>query len=285
MWLKDLSHIFLDLGKHADQITTLEDSSLFRNYLCYRVEERVETKQKTRLFYHMQKNFHVLNIKTGEVVWDLPNCEKIFFAGQLASDLKSVEFEYRKIKLRQPDESESDFEADASEGEENTEHVKLVLEDEDSENGDSDAEADPDHFKALTKGIMVVKSSEEEVTPEKKTDEKKEEEGGDGEKGDKDAGEEEKAEKEKKVLMKFFRVYFPQWRKKVSKKRLFWETSFEIKAATSNAAKAPEALLLTDDADKKAGPVAELKEENKVLMSSDNDCSILALIVKGLRGD
>lgn len=44
IWLKDLSHSFVDLGPHADQIMTLEDSSLFRNYLCYRVEERIETK-------------------------------------------------------------------------------------------------------------------------------------------------------------------------------------------------------------------------------------------------
>ena len=62
----------------------------------------------------MQKNFHVLDIKTGKVVWDLPDCENVFFAGQLAASLKSVEFEYRKIKMRKPDESESDFEADNS---------------------------------------------------------------------------------------------------------------------------------------------------------------------------
>lgn len=40
-----------------------------------------------------------------------------------------------------------------------------------------------------------------------------------------------------------------------------------------------------DEGGAKKGPVAELKESNEVLMSSDNDCSILALIVKGLRGD
>jgi len=48
----------------------------------------------------MQKDFHVINIKTGESVWDLPDCENVFFAGQLASKLKSVEFSQRKIKLR-----------------------------------------------------------------------------------------------------------------------------------------------------------------------------------------
>ena len=30
IWLKDLSHSWVDLGPHADQIMTLEDSSLFR---------------------------------------------------------------------------------------------------------------------------------------------------------------------------------------------------------------------------------------------------------------
>ena len=44
VWLKDLSHIFLDLGEHADLITSLDDSSLFRNYLCYKVEKRIENK-------------------------------------------------------------------------------------------------------------------------------------------------------------------------------------------------------------------------------------------------
>ena len=245
IWLKDLSHTWLDLGPHADQITTLEDSSLFRNYLCYRVEQRIETKQKTRLFYHIQKNFHVLNIKTGEVVWDLPDCENVFFAGQLASKLKSVEFVPRKIKLRKPDESESEFEAEGSDSE--AEACKLVLEDEDTD--DEEVEFDEDGFKKLSKGIMVIKSNEEEVVPPaaEKDKEKNDEEKGEEDKAgdDKDAGDEEKAEKDKKVLMKFFRAYFPQWRKKVSKKRMFWQTSIEVKS-TQTSSKTPDTLLLDD---------------------------------------
>ena len=84
--------------------------------------------------------------------------------------------------------------------------------------------------------------------------------------------------------MKFFRAYFPQWRKKISKKRLFWETSIEVKVAPVSSSKEPATLLLDDDK-AKTGPVAELKEENPVLITSDNECSILSLIIKGSKGE
>lgn len=35
----------------------------------------------------------------------------------------------------------------------------------------------------------------------------------------------------------------------------------------------------------KKGPAAELKEQNQLSMVSDNECSILALIIKGLKGE
>jgi len=98
---------------------------------------------------------------------------------------------------------------------------------------------------------MVIRSSEEEITPpapekdDKKEEDKEEDKAGE----DKDAAGEEKAEKEKKVLMKFFRAYFPQWRKKVSSKRMFWEASFEVKNVQASSAKQPETLLLEDGDD------------------------------------
>jgi hypothetical protein len=229
----------------------------------------------------------VLNIKTGEVVWDLPNCENVFFAGQLAADLSSVEFEHRKIKLRKPDEEESDFEAEGSDEGEMTEKTKLVTEDEGSDDDKIPSDFDEDRLRALTKGIMVIKAVEEEVEPpkvEKEEKEEKKDESKEKKPDDKDADEKDKKEKDKKVLMKFFRAYFPQWRKKISKKRLFWETSIEVKIAPVSSSKEPATLLLDDDK-AKTGPVAELKEENPVLITSDNECSILSLIIKGLKGE
>lgn len=81
---------------------------------------------------------------------------------------------------------------------------------------------------------MVIKSSEEEVTPQKdEKDEKEEKKEAEADKdaADKDAGDDDKEAKDKKVLMRFFRAYFPQWKKKVSKKRMFWECSIEVKNA------------------------------------------------------
>ena len=77
----------------------------------------------------MQKNFHVIDFKTGKSVWNMGACEKVFFAGQLASNLKSVRFIKRKIKLRKADEPDSDFDEEASD-EENAATTKLTCEDE-----------------------------------------------------------------------------------------------------------------------------------------------------------
>jgi hypothetical protein len=44
VWLHDLSHEFLDLGPDADKIESLEDSSLFKDFLCYAIKRRVEIK-------------------------------------------------------------------------------------------------------------------------------------------------------------------------------------------------------------------------------------------------
>ena len=59
--------------------------------------------------------------------------------------------------------------------------------------------------------------------------------------------------------MKYFRVYFPIWKKKVKENRLIWETSFEVKNAAASTSKSPANLILNDlDDGKKKEPVAEL---------------------------
>ena len=44
VFLKDLTHQFLDLGPDAKLIDNLKDSSLFQNYLCYQIREKVEMR-------------------------------------------------------------------------------------------------------------------------------------------------------------------------------------------------------------------------------------------------
>ena len=283
VWLKDLSHYFFDLGQHADQITTLEDSSLFRNYLCYRVEERVEKKQNKKLVYYMQKNFHVIDIKTGKSVWNMGACEKVFFAGQLASDLKSVQFIKRKIKLRKADEQDSDFEEEASDEENATTTMTTMLTCEDEPEDKKEYDKDEEGFKALSRGILVVKMSEEEVTEEAAPEEDKVNDDA-ADKGEGEGEGKKKDDKKKKVLMKVFKAYLPQWRQKIDvEKRKFWETKFEIKNTTTSSSNQATELIL--DESQKNVQAAVKKEQNEVIMTSDNECSILALVVKGMKGE
>ena len=81
VWLKDLSHRSITLGEYGTKIKTLEHSSLLRNYLCFQIEEREEKMISNILFYSMKRNFFVIDIKTQELVWELPDCEKVFFKG------------------------------------------------------------------------------------------------------------------------------------------------------------------------------------------------------------
>ena len=136
---------------------------------------------------------------------------------------------------------------------------------------------------------MVVRSEEEHFTPEtEKKDEAEATAGADAEKKADDKGDEET--KVKKVLRRYFRTYFPAW-KGSYKGRLYYEDFIEIKEPSSTA-KAAETLLMTEQNDNdmgdlltKKGPTAELKEENQVIYTSDNNCIILAMIIKGLKGD
>ena len=137
VYLKDLSHKFVDLGPDAEKIETLAESSLFRDYLCYAVKEKQETKVKDRTFYKYIKNFGVINIQTAEKVWDLPDCEDVFYKGTNAAELDEVEFIDRKIKLRAEDEPETEWESDDEDG------PALILDEEklaECEDPDSDPE-------------------------------------------------------------------------------------------------------------------------------------------------
>ena len=202
--------------------------------------------------------------------------------GANAAELDSVKFEDRIIKMRKEDEEESEFEEGDEDG------PKLVLEDEDSEEISDDEEAHEDKMEKLHKGIMVIKSCEEEVKIEAKKDDKEDGEDKKDKGGDADDDEEKK---DKKVTRKYFRAYFPQWKHKVTQKRIFYETFIEVKNLSAHAAKdaTPGAMLTADGdeegGDKAGGPKAELIEENETIITTDSQCFILALIIKGLKGE
>lgn len=91
----------------------------------------------------------------------------------------------------------------------------------------------------IYKGIMVIKTKQEEVKVEapKEKDEKVEE----GKAAPAEAQaetEEQKAEveaqKDKTELRKYFRAYFPQWKLPIDKKRLAYESFIEVKKPTVN---------------------------------------------------
>ena len=92
IYLKDLSHKYIKLGKHASQIDTLQDASLFKHYLCYRLTEKVEKKIRNKKCQKLIKNFYVFDLKKQEIVWELPDCENILFVGKNAQKLDMVAY-------------------------------------------------------------------------------------------------------------------------------------------------------------------------------------------------
>ena len=65
-----------------------------------------------------------------------------------------------------------------------------------------------------------------------------------------------------------------------------YETYIEVKASNQNQVAADPLLAMTDDKDpsgKKTKPIAQ-KVENEILVTSDHECMILALIIRGLKG-
>ena len=140
---------------------------------------------------------------------------------------------------------------------------------------------------------MVIKTTEEEVvvkaeeTPKdeekKEGEEAKAEDKAEGKADDKADGEDGEANKDKKVLRKFIRAYYPKFKGKVDdKKRIFYETFFDLKGGVQQAKS--DAVIPTSKDDDGASK-AELKEENDLVITSDCDLMILALIIKGLKGE
>ena len=121
------------------------------------------------------------------------------------------------------------------------------------------------------KGIMVIKSSIEKVEKEK---EKK-----DDDKADDKAAADDKADgenKDKQITKRFFRAYLPKFGKEIQKESLFYETSIELKST-------PSAAPINNLGTAQTGP--QKVEENETIITSDNNCFILSLIIKGLRGE
>lgn len=185
---------------------------------------------KERVFYKFIKNFGVIDLRTSEKVWSLPDCEQVFYKGTNAADLDLVNFEDRKIKLRTDEEPETEWESEDEDG------PRLVLEEnpEEEEPDSDEAEDHTDLMQQIHKGIMVIKSVEEEVVikPETPKGEDKKEDDAEEAKGEaKPEGEDAEAVKDKKVLRKFLRAYYPKWKGEPDqKKRLFYETFVDLKS-------------------------------------------------------
>ena len=80
----------------------------------------------------------------------------------------------------------------------------------------------------------------------------------------------------------------PQWRHKVKKKRCVWETSIEVKPAAASTKAAQPVMAATDEfGETPMGQTAQLPmvEENEMLCTSDHTGAILALIIKGIKGE
>ena len=93
VWLQNLCYQFLDLAKDQE-IQTFKDSSLIRNYLCYR-KDNPKTKKK---------DFFVLDIKNQMKVWEMRDVEKFFFAGKDEAKMDAVNFKENGGKLLKKNE-------------------------------------------------------------------------------------------------------------------------------------------------------------------------------------
>ena len=127
---------------------------------------------------------------------------------------------------------------------------------------------------------MLTISEEEQVIEAAKPKE--------GEAEAKEAEDKEEGEGKKKKAFKFYRAYMPQWRHKVKKKRCVWETSIEVKPAAASTKAAQPVIAATDEfGETPMGQAAQLPmvEENEMLCTSDHTGAILALIIKGIKGD
>ena len=186
IYLKDLTHEFIDLGEDANQITTFEGASLFKNYICYPIEAKTEVRAQGKTLWRWTKNFRVFDFREAKEVWKLDDCEYVLFCGREASALKTVKFKEMLKKLRTeappPEESDIEEEKAAAEAGEDDFTPRLNLKDEDVDDLDSDADEEERkncsenmevcvgrNFR-LYNGIMVIKSK---FIDRKNEDEKK----------------------------------------------------------------------------------------------------------------
>ena len=139
-----------------------------------------------------------------------------------------VPYKERLVKLRLDEESSSEDEDQGSDEE-------IQIGDEESEDIDSDGGT----VEQCHKGILVIKTTEEEQVIEA---EKPKE----GEAEAKEAEDKEEGEGKKKKTFKYYRCYMPQWGHKIKKKRCVWETSIEVKP-TAASTKAVETVMTAPD--------------------------------------
>jgi hypothetical protein len=77
----------------------------------------------------------------------------------------------------------------------------------------------------------------------------------------------------------------PQWRHKIKKKRCVWETSFEVKPAAASTKAAEPVMTALDEFGETPAAELPMVEENEMMCTSDHTGSILALIIKGIKGE
>jgi hypothetical protein len=161
----------------------------------------------------------VINIRSQKKVWNLPDCERVFFRGSDASGKDIIDFTDRKVKLRGKDEENHDEKGD--------EYIKLVEEDVQKVKDYGEDENDQ-KISDLHRGILVIKSEYKEIenTPEKDKDEDKKKE---ADKKDDDAAGDDEEKKSKTQMVRFIRAYLPQWLKPHDEKRCVYETKLDVK--------------------------------------------------------
>lgn len=190
-----------------------------------------------------------------------------------------IEFVDRKVKLRGKDDTTYEEEGDdyINLEEESVQKVRDYSEDENEMK-----------FNDLHRGIMVVKSEfkEEDIKKDKDDEDKKDDAGA------ADGAAEDGEKQSKTQWVRYFRAYLPQWLKDHDEKRLVYEQKIDVKMAAVLTDDAATKKLSLEDDDEinlevavKKGKKAEQLEENQYLITSDNTCRIMCMIIKGIQGD
>ena len=102
VWLSSLSYKFVDLGEQADKIESFQDSSLFDRYLCYVIKREKKEKINNVEYYKLVKDYFVIDLETPKkkIIWELPECEAVFFKGVNASGIEMIEYKELKLENR-----------------------------------------------------------------------------------------------------------------------------------------------------------------------------------------